>query len=314
VVVPVDGQGVPLVPPPPERSSVRLVKGQKRTTQKEAVVPALYPLSPYQRTPQDVVAAWLQDASRPEPVARPPPVGNELRATLAGQGKAMSLLAQRVAQRDGPPLQPRVALTDGAEALPQPLVMHVPEHPLGLAILHATESLGDTATARLGETHPQRLAWVRAYLEPRLAGQTGAVITALAAEVKDPTHTVTPPQVVRRTVGSDRRHHPSRHDDAYLACGWPMGTGVGRRRVWAPRERSPGAIGDALDPRWCPGRARPAGGAAQWSLGYILAVSSAPPPSAALWPVHLSAGVGRSPRAEFGCLMNRRPRILVTLK
>src|SRR5687767_1610733 len=80
-------------------------------------------MSPYQHTPQDVVAALLQDSSRPELVARPQPVGKDLRATLAGKGNAMSLLAQRVAQRDGPHLQQRVALTDGAEALQQQLVM-----------------------------------------------------------------------------------------------------------------------------------------------------------------------------------------------
>ena len=51
-----------------------------------------------------------------------------------------------------------------------------------LDIIHATEYLWDTANALLGETHPQRSAWVRAYLEPLLAGQTDAVITALAVE------------------------------------------------------------------------------------------------------------------------------------
>jgi hypothetical protein len=74
-------------------------------------------MSPYQRTPQDVVAALLQDSSRPELAARPQPVGKDLRATLAGKAEAMSCLAQRVAQRAGPHIQPRGALTDGAEAL-----------------------------------------------------------------------------------------------------------------------------------------------------------------------------------------------------
>jgi hypothetical protein len=77
-----------------------------------------------------------------------------------------------------------------------------------------------------GETHPQRLAWVRAYLESLLAGQTDAVNTALEAEAHDPTCTVTQRQAVRRTVGYYRRNQPYMHYEAYLARGWPIGTGV----------------------------------------------------------------------------------------
>jgi hypothetical protein len=226
LVVQADGKGVPMVQPPTESPSVRLAKGQKRTKKKEAIVTALYTISPYQRTPQDVVAALLQDASRPELAARPQPVGKDLRATLAGKADAMSCLAQRVAQRDGPHIQQRVALTDGAEALQQQMITHFPEHTLVLDIIHATEYLWDTANALLGETHPQRLAWVGAYLEPLLAGQTDAVITALEAEGKDPTCTVTQRQAVQRTVGYYRRNRPYMRYDEYLACGWPIGTGV----------------------------------------------------------------------------------------
>jgi hypothetical protein len=226
LVVQADGKGVPLVQPSRQRPSVRLGKGQKRTKKKEAVVTALYTISPYPRTPQEVVAALLQDAGCPDPAVRPQPVDKELRATLAGKAVAMSRLAQRAAQREGPHIQQRVALTDGAEALQQQLVAHFPEHTLILDVIHATEYLWDTANTLLGETHPQRLAWVRAYLEPLLAGQTEAVITALEAEMKDPTGTGTQRQAVRQTVGYYRRHQPSMHDDEYLARGWPIGTGV----------------------------------------------------------------------------------------
>jgi hypothetical protein len=173
-----------------------------------------------------VVAVLLQDPGRPEPAGRPQPVDKALRATLAGKADAMSRLAPRVAQRDGPHIQHHVALTDGAEALQQQVVTHVPQYTLVLDIIHATEYLWDTANALLGETHPQRSAWVRASLESLLAGQTDAVTTALEAEARDPTCTVTQRQAVRRTVGYYRRHQPSMHYDEYLAHGWPIGTGV----------------------------------------------------------------------------------------
>jgi hypothetical protein len=215
-----------MVQPPTEAPSVRLAKGQKRTKKKEAVVTGLYTIAPYPRTPQDLVATLLQDADRPEPTARPQPVAKELQATLEGKAVAMSRLAQRAAQRQGPHIQQRVALTDGAEALQQQVVTHFPAHTLVLDIIHATEYLWDTANALLGESHPQRPAWVRAYLEPLLAGQTDAVITALEAEGKDPACTGAQRQAVHRTVGYYRRNRPYMRYDKYLAQGWPIGTGV----------------------------------------------------------------------------------------
>jgi hypothetical protein len=51
---------------------VRLAKGQKRPKKKDAVVMALDAVNPDQPTPQDdVVAALLQDASRPALATRP---------------------------------------------------------------------------------------------------------------------------------------------------------------------------------------------------------------------------------------------------
>jgi hypothetical protein len=226
LVVPSDGKGVPMVQPSTQAPGVRLGQGQKRGTKQAAVVTGLDTIAPYPRPPQEVVRALLQEPERPEPAARPRPEGKELRATLEGKGVALRRLAPRVAQREGPQIEQRVALTDGAEALPQQVVTHLPAYTLILDIIHATEYLGDAANALLGETHPHRLAWGRAYLEPRLAGQTDAVLTALEAEANDPTRTVPQRQAVRRTVGSYQRHRPYMRSDEYLARGWPMGTGV----------------------------------------------------------------------------------------
>jgi hypothetical protein len=225
-VVQADGKGVPMVQPSTQPPPVRLGKGQKRTKKQEAMVTGLYTIAPYRRTPQEVVAALVQDPDRREPATRPMPVGKEVRATLEGKAVAMACLVERVVQRDGPDIQHRVALTDGAEALQQQVVTHLPEYTLILDIIHAAEYLWDTATALLGETHPHRLAWVHAYLEPLLAGQTDAVITALEADGKDPTCTMLQRQAVRRTVGYYRRNRSYMRYDEYLARGWPIGTGV----------------------------------------------------------------------------------------
>jgi hypothetical protein len=226
LVVQADGKGVPMVQPSPAALPGRLGKGQKRGKKKEAIVTGLYTIAPYRRTPQEVVAALLREPGRPEASARPAPVAKELHATLAGKAVAMTRLVPRVTQREGPPIQDRVALTDGAEALQQHVQNHLPAHTLVLDIIHATEYLWDTANVLLGETHPHRTAWVRSYLEPLVAGQTDAVITALEAEANDPMGTATQRHAVRRTVGYYRRNHRYMHYDEYLARGWPIGTGV----------------------------------------------------------------------------------------
>jgi hypothetical protein len=189
-------------------------------------VTSLYTIAPYPRTPQEVVAALLPEGDRPATAARPVPVDKELRATLEGKAMAVTRLAQRANQREGAHIQHRVALTDGAEPLQEQLQMHFPQHTLVLDIIHVAEYLWATGNTLLGKTHPHRTTWVRAYLEPLLSGETDAVIAALEAEAHDPTCTATQRQTVRRTVGYYQRNRPYMRYNEYLACGWPIGTGV----------------------------------------------------------------------------------------
>jgi hypothetical protein len=226
LVVQADGKGVPMLQPPTQKPPVRLGKGQKRTKKKEAVVTGLYTIAPYCRTPQDVVAALLQDSDRREPATRPLPGDKEVRATLEGKEVAVTRLAPRAGQREGAHIQPRVALTDGAEALQEQVQTHLPQHILVLDIIPVAEYLWATANTVLGETHPHRPTWVRASLESLLNGETDAVIAALEVEANDPLCTATQRQVVRRTVGDSRRNRPYMRDDESLAHGWPIGTGV----------------------------------------------------------------------------------------
>ncbi len=226
LVVQADGKGVPLVQPLAATPPVRLGKGQKRSKKKEAVVTSCYTIAPYRRTPQEVVAALLRDTGHHAPANRPAPMDKEQHATLAGKEVALTRLAQRVAQRVGPQIQDRVALTDGAEALQERLVAHFPTHTLVLDIIHATEYLWGAANALLGETDPGRTAWVRTHLTQLVAGELDAVITALEAAAADPTRTEVQRKVLMQTVGYYRRNQPYMRYDTYLARGWPIGTGV----------------------------------------------------------------------------------------
>lgn len=114
-----DGPGGPMGQPPTPRLPRRLGKGHKRTTKQAAVGTGLSTMAPSPRPPQEVVAARLPDPDGRAPGARPVPVGKARRATRAGQAIARARLVERAAPRDGPHIQARMALTEGAEALQQ---------------------------------------------------------------------------------------------------------------------------------------------------------------------------------------------------
>jgi len=226
LVAQADGKGVPRVLPPAAERPVRRGKGQPANRKREAIVTALYTIAPYPRTPADVVAALLDEPAATTPVTRPRPIQKEVRATLDGKAAALARLADRAGQRTHAAIQHRVALTDGAEALQQQMTTRLPAFTLVLDIIHATEYLWDAANALLGERHPGRTAWVRRRLEQVLAGQTTAVIAALTKITTTRRLSAPRRQVVERTVGYYQRNLPFMHYDAYLARGWPIGTGV----------------------------------------------------------------------------------------
>jgi hypothetical protein len=226
LVAQADGQGVPMVQPPPAERPARRGKGHPSNRLREAVVTALYTIQPYQRTPEAVAAALLRDPDRPAPGPRPRPVNKELRATLDGKAVAVQRLAARAPRREGPQITDRVALTDGAEALQDKMRTALPGYTLVLDIIHAVEYLWDAANAILGERHPERTAWVRGHLLALLRGQTDQVVTALSAAADEPSLSATQRTAIAATIRYYRRNAPYMHYAQYLDRGWPIGTGV----------------------------------------------------------------------------------------
>lgn len=235
LVVQADGKGVPLVLPGPATRPVRPTSGRPPGRMKEAIVTAHYAIAPWPRTPQELVAALLDDPRTPQPVGqgqtagatpRPRPLGKELRAAMQGKTVAVTDLARRVAQRDQSAIVEQVALTDGAEALQDEMRRAFPQATLVLDIIHATEYLWKAANALLGERHPGRMAWMRTQLTALLGGQTEALIATLEAAAEDPARTATQQEALQKTMRYYRRNREYMHYDQYLARGWPIGTGV----------------------------------------------------------------------------------------
>ncbi len=234
LVVQADGKGVPMVRTEPADQSARRGKGEKRTKKKQAVVTTIYTIEPYLRTPQQVVEALLRDATggkKAAPIAtaqpqRPAPVGKEVQATLAGKDVAFKRLTRRVAQREGKHIRHRVALTDGDSALQRQVGDRLSRFTLVLDIIHASEYLWDAVNALLGETHPDRTAWVREHLLHILSGKTADVIQTLEHLAQDPSLSSSKREALNTTIGYYRRNLPYMRYDQYLAQGWPIGTGV----------------------------------------------------------------------------------------
>ena len=233
LVVQADGKGVPMVRTDSPSQRPRRGKGQKRTKKKEAVVTAIYTIEPYLRTVQEVIEGLLgreedeeEQPATPSRPKRPIPMGKEVRATLAGKDVAFERLTRRVAQREQKHIRHRVALTDGAEPLQRQVNDRLSTFTLILDIIHAVEYLWQAANALLGETHPDRTAWVRNYLSLILSGRTTDVIQALEERVEDPSLCASQRKAVNSTIGYYRRNLPHMHYDQYLAQGWPIGTGV----------------------------------------------------------------------------------------
>jgi len=233
LVIQADGKGVPMVRAESTDQPVRRGKGQKRTEKKESVVTAVYTSEPYPRTPQQMADALLHDleqnhereATSTQP-QRPAPVGKEVRATMKGKDVALARLTRRVDQRQGEPIQHRVALTDGADALQNRVLSAFPDFELILDIIHASEYLWNAANALLGETHPDRTAWMREHLLHLLSGKTNVVIQTLEDLAQDPSTSPTQRQVLTTTIGYYQRNLPYMRYDHYLSQGWPISSGV----------------------------------------------------------------------------------------
>jgi len=233
LVIQADGKGVPMVRDQPADQPARRGKGQKRTKKKESVVTAIYTIEPYPRTPQWMADALMRDIEgneEPERTStqpqRPAPVGKEVRATMKGKDFALGRLVGRVDQREGEHIQQRAALTDGAEALQDRILIKFPNFELILDIIHVSGYLWDAANALLGETHLDRTAWVKEQLLLILSGKTTAVIQTLESLVQGPTTSTAQRKVLNTTIGYYRRNLPYMRYDRYLDRGWPISSGV----------------------------------------------------------------------------------------
>jgi hypothetical protein len=224
LVVQADGKGVPLVKDSDPKSVLRPGKGA-RPGKKEAIVTSVYTLSPTPRTPESVVASLFHSEKQTTQRTRSGPHEKWLWATLEGKSAALEVTAEQVRRREGSHIAGRVALTDGAEALQSRVLTQFPDFTLVLDFIHADEYLWKAANALLGETAPERTAWVEGRTLQMLKGQIAAVVADLIAIAARP-QTKTARQTLLSVAGYYERNQGYMRYDQYLAAGWPIASGV----------------------------------------------------------------------------------------
>lgn len=223
---------MPILRPTTTPAPVRLGKGQKYGGKKEATLTAVYTIAPAVRTPESVVASLFDTPSAEatsaalEPAARTGPQHKRLWATLAGKDAALTEAAAHVAARDGAHLTDRVALTDGCHALQERVQQQFPAFTLVLDLIHVLEYLWQAANALLGETNPQRTAWVQARTLLLVQSQAQQVVREFRQLAQAPEQTASQTKVLREVAAYLDRNQPWLDYARYLAAGWPIATGV----------------------------------------------------------------------------------------
>jgi hypothetical protein len=131
-----------------------------------------------------------------------------------------------VTNYEGPHIQYRIALTDGAMALQDRVQAHFPTFTLVLDFIHAHEKLRSAANALFGESAPQRIPWVETQTQAMLAGRTTQIISILRQLAAAPTLATGQQAVLTNVANYFERNAAYMHYDQYLANGWPIASGV----------------------------------------------------------------------------------------
>ena len=236
LVVQADGKGIPMVleaetQAEPAEKPVRLGKGQKRGRKKEAIVTSAYTIAPLLRTPQAVVNSFFDLSQSEFDVAtqnreRPKPQNKQTWATLDGKDAALERLDKYVRLLDGDPIQDRVALCDGCEALQLRLGLHLDDFPLVLDFIHASEYLWKVANAFLGETSAERIPWMAERTLLMLSGKTNQLISELRQMTQAHKVSANLLEQLNITANYFERNLPYMDYPTYLTKGWPIASGV----------------------------------------------------------------------------------------
>jgi hypothetical protein len=241
VVVTADCKGVPLIrsalaaaeseeaqeAAPSSEPHHRRGKGEKANKKRMAAVGAVYTIDPFVRTTDEVIDE-LQRKTAGE--RRPRPQHKRVRADLLlGKITLFLWLADELCRRNPEGTKPVVFLSDGERALHDRQGEYLPEGVTCiLDLLHVMERLWKVAWCLFDEKGQKAQAerWVEDRLRMLLDGKVGPVIGGLRQTLTKRKLRGSRRKTMREVINYFDGNRGRMRYDAYLAAGYPIGSGV----------------------------------------------------------------------------------------
>jgi hypothetical protein len=236
-----DGKGVPIRRPadaPPIMDHQHRA-GPKPDRKKMATVGAVYSIDRLIRTPEEVVESLFRDPRQPRPkTPRPHPCHKQMRAMLDhldangdeidGRAAVFGWISDQVAMRHAGSGKPIVCIMDGEEPLWNMRGVFQKDLPMIdiLDLLHVTPRLWDAATLfHAKESHAAK-EFVRERVLRILRGDVTGVVRGLRR--MGTIHKVFGSRRtrLRKICGYLEKNRDRMRYDEYLACGYPIASGV----------------------------------------------------------------------------------------
>ena len=228
LVAQADGKGVPQIVATPAADAVRPKRGQARSRKKEAIVTTAYTIAPRPRTLAATIASLFNGSDQvydsDTTSSSVQPIDKMLWATLEGKPTAMQQLQSRVAEREHPKVQYRIALCDGAKPLQEQFMTLFPDFRLVLDFIHAYEYLWKAANLLFKEDDPQRLTWVKSQTTHLLDSATASVIDHLRERADPLSGRVA--ERLHKIANYFERNSPFMDYATCLQLGLPIASGV----------------------------------------------------------------------------------------
>jgi len=234
LVVTADGKGVPMRKPRPAgpRRSPRRGKGEKANQKQMATVGAVYTIAPYVRTADDVVEELQRTARARE---RPAPCHKEVWAEMTcvvddevcnGRVTLFDRLADRAARRNPDGRKPVICLLDGERALWEARAEYFPDSVGILDLFHVLEKLWTAAHCFHAEGSRAAADFVNERLRMLLEGKVGYVIGGLRQMRTKRGLSGAKRKTLQTVITYYENNRAHMKYDAYLAAGYPIGSGV----------------------------------------------------------------------------------------
>jgi hypothetical protein len=234
LVLTADGKGVPMRRPPADgpRRHPRRTKGEKANKKQMAYVGAAYTIAPFVRTADQVLQELHGDETPP---ARPQPCHKHVWAEMTrvqegeacnGRVELFAHLAAERQRRDPSGEKVTVCLFDGEQALWDAWLEWLGDTVGILDIFHVLERLWDAAHCFHAEGGREAEAFVTARLRMLLEGKVRGVFSGLRQMGTKRGLKGSKARALARVANYLENNQDWMRYDAYLAAGYPIGSGV----------------------------------------------------------------------------------------